>query len=146
VDLIVEAKSEAFLIKSKANGLYIGFEGDPEEGKKLVVVERDIAKVWDLFLDSMTAYKYKQSVLCLYPPLSSISFDRIGLHDTTFTMEFPKSNGHPVTHAQLGRDLLGATNQMWIPTKGESCLEDCHAFILQLHPSSTSTNEIVDKV
>ncbi|KAN0132285.1 hypothetical protein V8E53_009885 [Lactarius tabidus] len=95
---ILEAKGGAFLIKSKANGLYIGFEGDPEEGKKLVVVDRDIAKGWDLFLDSMTAYK-------------------IGLHDTTFMIEFPKSNGHPVIHAQLGRDLLGATNQMWIPTK-----------------------------
>jgi hypothetical protein len=66
----------------------------------------------------MTAYKYEHPILCLYPLLSSISFDRIGLHDTTFTMEFPKSNGHPVIHAQLGRDLLGSYQPNVDPHKG----------------------------
>jgi hypothetical protein len=38
-------------IKSKENDLYIGFEGDPLRGVKLIVGKRNIAKVWNIRQD-----------------------------------------------------------------------------------------------
>ncbi|KAF8273959.1 hypothetical protein EI94DRAFT_1794599 [Lactarius quietus] len=86
-------------IKSKANGLYVGFEGDAKEGVKVIVGNHSIAKVWDIKPDHPPDYKVK-------------------LHDSPFVLEFPKNNLHPGTNAQLGRDHGEETNQIWVITKG----------------------------
>lgn len=46
-------------IKSKADNLYVGFEGDPKEGVKIIVGGRHIAKVWEVKPDSPPDYKIK---------------------------------------------------------------------------------------
>ena len=46
------------LIKSEATGLYIGFNGIPIAGAKLIVVSRDDANVWDIVPDDTPEYQY----------------------------------------------------------------------------------------
>ena len=46
------------LIKSEATGLYIGFNGIPIAGAKLIVVSRDDASVWDIVPDDTPEYQY----------------------------------------------------------------------------------------
>ena len=45
-------------IKSEATGLYIGFNGIPIAGEKLIVVSREDARVWDIVPDDTPEYQY----------------------------------------------------------------------------------------
>ena len=46
------------LIKSEATGLYIGFNGIPIAGAKLIVVSREDARVWEIIPDDTPEYQY----------------------------------------------------------------------------------------
>jgi hypothetical protein len=50
-------------IKSKQNGLYVGYEGSPGQGVKIIVGADQVNKLWDIDPDSPPDYKYDDSVL-----------------------------------------------------------------------------------
>ena len=95
---------------------------------KLIGVDRDRAKAWNIKQTGPLNYLYGHQVLSLYPLLSSISFDRIGLKGYPFVMEFPKDNLHPGTQAQLGVLFLEETNQIWVINERESYSQDLPRF------------------
>jgi hypothetical protein len=102
---IIEFISEGLaVIKSQENNLYIGFEGEPEEGKKLIVGKRDhIARFW-----------------LIEPEWAGSAYYQIRLHiNPSLVMEFPSANPEPGTHARLGRKHLQGDNQVWVPVKVE---------------------------
>ncbi|KAF8261314.1 hypothetical protein EI94DRAFT_1810450 [Lactarius quietus] len=100
----VEDIEDGLLIKSKTSdfGGYIGFEFHPEEGKKLIVGERDIAQVWEI------------------DPLEPDY--KIRLKATPFVIEFSKGDLKPGTHAKLALDNSedAETNQVWVINERES--------------------------
>jgi hypothetical protein len=62
-------------IKSKVNGLRLGFSGPPAEGVKIIVGESAIAKVWDIEPDANPSdYEYDHSALSF---ISSTKFNFI---------------------------------------------------------------------
>lgn len=85
------------------------------------MVGRGAAGIWDVQPDNRPDYKYNYPALISYPPLCSNLFDRIKPDDTSFVIEFPKTNLEPGTQAQLGQDHGDEeTNQIWVITKSES--------------------------
>ena len=119
-----------YYIKSEEeDDLYIGLEDEEVRGTKLIGVHRAHAEVWKIKQTGPLNYLYGHQVLSLYPLLSSISFDRIGLKEYPFVMEFPKDNLHPGTQAQLGELFLEEANQIWVINERESYSQDLPRFL-----------------
>lgn len=49
-------------IRSKANGMFLGFPGMPIPGARLIVGDEDIAKVWEVIADEPD-FKYDHLVM-----------------------------------------------------------------------------------
>jgi hypothetical protein len=84
-------------IKSKVNGLRLGFSGPPAEGVKIIVGESAIAKVWDI------------------EPDANPSDYEIRLRGTHWVIEFDRDNVHPGMHARLAKEKFPKdTSQVWV--------------------------------
>jgi hypothetical protein len=119
------------VIRSLEDDLFIGFDGDAEEGKELIVGDRDVARIWDIepVSDASNEVKCDPHILSTYRFLRSISFDRIKLRDSSYVIMFSVLDLNPGTHAQLELERSeDADNQTWIPIEGESCLEELSSF------------------
>jgi len=101
--IVPSAGADGVFIKSKETGEYIGFEGDPKVGVKVIAGDRSIAKLWVIQVKpSDPDYKIKLH------------------HDPSYVIEFPMTNLQPGTHARLARDQHqedGHLNQVWVFTK-----------------------------
>jgi hypothetical protein len=103
----VDDVHNGYLIKSKVDGLYIGFRGYPSPGTKLVAGDRDMAKVWSITKESL--YEDEPSFVI-----------RHANPEAPFVVEFPRDNLQPGTPAQLGLTpfvIPMPANQTWIIKK-----------------------------
>lgn len=81
-------------IKSKQNGLYVGYEGSPGQGVKIIVGADQVNKLWDIDPDSPPDYKIK-------------------VHGTHWVIAFDK-NYYPGIPATLEwENIPEEINQVW---------------------------------
>ena len=122
------------MIRSKANGEYVGFPGGPRARLGIITGTSDIAKVWDIDVqeDDPLAYKCDHPFPSSYQLLSSTSSDRIKLHgNTRWVIEFDKQHIHTGIHAHLEREEYPTdTKQVWVFSERESYSQELSHFIL----------------
>lgn len=93
-------------------GLYLGYEGSPGQGVKIIVGADQSAKLWDIEPDNLPDYKYDDTVLSLYR-LSSTSFDRIRVHGTRWLIAFDKNYYPGIPTTLEWEKIPEEINQVW---------------------------------